>query len=186
MKWTTLIVPGWTNSGPDHWQSHWERDNPEYRRVIQRDWDHPDPIEWVATLKRSINEAEHPVVIVAHSLGCLAVTRWATTDPQANISKIAGAFFVAPADVDRADVADVLWAWRPIPLTRLPFPTTLVASRSDEYLAFERARVFATAWGSNLIDAGNAGHLNTAAGYGPWPEGHRWLVEFIESVFNER
>ena len=34
-----LIVPGWQGSGPDHWQSRWERSLSTARRVQQADWD---------------------------------------------------------------------------------------------------------------------------------------------------
>lgn len=177
-----LIVPGWTNSGPDHWQTHWQRLNPDYHRVRQRDWDHPDPAEWIAALESAVNEIDGRLVVVAHSLGCIAVAKWIATASLGNRSKISGAFLVAPSDVDRLDVAETLRPWRPVPTTTLPFPTLLVASRSDEYLAFARAQDLASAWGSDLVDAGEAGHLNTAAGYGPWPEGHRWLVKFTDRV----
>lgn len=36
-----LILPGYLSSGPAHWQSLWEHENPGYRRVEQRDWDFP-------------------------------------------------------------------------------------------------------------------------------------------------
>jgi len=29
----------------------------------------------------------------------------------------------------------------------------------------------ASAWGSTLIDLGEAGHVNAASGFGPWPGG---------------
>ena len=176
------IVPGWTNSGPDHWQTHWERENPGYRRVIQRDWDHPDPSEWLATLDAAVDAIEQRVLFVAHSLGCIAVAKWVAIASVANRSKAASALLVAPSDVDRPGIAEALQPWRPVPFMRLPFPSVLVASRSDEYLSFARAQTLAAAWGSDLVDVGDAGHLNSASGYGPWPEGHRRLVELIERV----
>lgn len=36
-----LIIPGWGDSGPTHWQTLWERANPAFRRVVQRDWEYP-------------------------------------------------------------------------------------------------------------------------------------------------
>ena len=32
-------------------------------------------------------------------------------------------------------------------------------------------RSFAAAWGTEFIDIGAAGHINTASGFGPWPFG---------------
>jgi len=46
----------------------------------------------------------------------------------------------------------------------------VVASESDPFCAIDRARDFAHAWGADFRDIGPAGHINTAAGYGPWPE----------------
>ena len=43
--------------------------------------------------------------------------------------------------------------------------------RNDEYGAFDDSADLALAWGSALIDAGEAGHLNDVSGHGPWPEG---------------
>ncbi|MFB9360579.1 alpha/beta hydrolase [Amorphoplanes nipponensis] len=31
-------------------------------------------------------------------------------------------------------------------------------------------------WGAELVDAGDAGHLETASGYGPWPDGERLVA----------
>src|SRR4051812_44051480 len=95
---TILTVPGWTNSGPGHWQSHWEHEHPGYRRVVQRDWDNPDRAEWISALSRAISEAQAPLVLVAHSLGCLAVAGWAASMDAASRSTVVGAFLVAPVD----------------------------------------------------------------------------------------
>ena len=67
--------------------------------------------------------------------------------------------------------------FRPLPMTRLPFRTIVVASRNDPYVAFPRAAAMAEAWGAELVDAGNAGHINTTAGYGEWPDGERILTK---------
>jgi uncharacterized protein len=32
-----LILPGLDNSGPEHWQTHWQKQNPHFVRVEQRD-----------------------------------------------------------------------------------------------------------------------------------------------------
>jgi predicted alpha/beta hydrolase family esterase len=183
---TVLIIPGWTNSGVDHWQSHWERSNPDYVRVAQRDWDHPDPAEWIAGLEDAVAKTDGRVVLVAHSLGCVAAARWIATAPERSRRKLVGAFLVAPSDVDRPDAPESLRPWRPMPQSRLPCPTLMIASRNDPYLPFERAQGLAAQWGSELVDAGDAGHINTASGYGPWPEGHRRLVEFIHGHRNRQ
>jgi hypothetical protein len=177
-----LMLPGWTNSGPEHWQSHWERAHPEYRRIEQDNWDTPAPEDWLPMIGNAIEQAAPPVVLVAQSLGCIAAVKWANQADPLSISGVAGAFLVAPADVERKDAGRVVRQWRPIPMNALPFPSVVVASRTDPYATFERSQQFATAWGSNLIDIGDAGHINTASGHGPWPEGHKLLLEFIERL----
>jgi predicted alpha/beta hydrolase family esterase len=67
-------------------------------------------------------------------------------------------------------------------LERLPFPSAVVASRNDDRVSFERARAFAAAWGSNLIDAGNLGHIGSAATLGDWPFGLLWFGQFVASL----
>ncbi len=167
-----LIVPGWTNSGPEHWQSLWERADPRrVRRVEQRDWDAPDPDDWVRALDAAIATEREPVVLVAHSLGCIAVAHWAASYDR----PVAGALLVAPADVERADAPEPIRCFAPIPLRRLPFRSIVVASSNDEYLSMGRAGHFARCWGSELVPVGAAGHINTAAGYGLWPQGERLL-----------
>ena len=176
------MLPGWTNSGPEHWQSQWERACPEYRRIEQANWDTPTREDWLPTIDSAIAEAAPPVVLVAQSLGCIAAVEWARGAEPATLRRVAGAFLVAPADVERKDAGRVIRHWRPIPLTRLPFPSVVVASRTDPYAAFARSEHFAAAWGSTLVDIGDAGHINTASGHGPWPEGQQLLTDFLARV----
>lgn len=179
---SVLMLPGWTNSGPEHWQSHWERAHPEYRRVEQTNWDTPTPEDWLPAIASAIAQAAPPVVLVGQSLGCLAAVHWAGQSDPAEIARVAGAFLVAPPDVERKNAGRVVRRWSPIPMKRLPFASVVVASRTDPYAAFARSEEFAAAWGSTLIDIGDAGHVNTASGHGPWPEGHQLLLDFIARV----
>ncbi|KAA2237763.1 RBBP9/YdeN family alpha/beta hydrolase [Salinarimonas soli] len=165
-----LIVPGLGNSGPDHWQTRWERQLSTARRVRQADYERPRPQPWIETLVRAVAPAQRPVVLVAHSLGVVTIA--AAAERLAG-TRVAGAFLVTPPDLDdesrRPPAIDPGFA--PMPRAPLPFPSVLVASRTDPYCAYERAEDFAFAWGSALVDAGDAGHLNTESGHGPWPEG---------------
>ena len=58
--------------------------------------------------------------------------------------------------------------WVPIPRKLLPFRAIVAASRNDPLAQFEKVAGLARAWGAELHDAGDAGHLNPAAGYGRW------------------
>jgi predicted alpha/beta hydrolase family esterase len=171
-----LIVPGWGDSGPEHWQSLWESANPDFRRVAQRDWLYPIRSEWVDTLGAAIREAAAPVVLVAHSLGCIAVAH-CVRDITLAEGSICGALLVAPPDVERPDYPPVSEGFAPIPRERLPFPSIVVASRNDPFSELARTEALAAAWGSRFVDIGERGHVNGDAGLGPWPVGERLLGE---------
>ncbi|MET0568024.1 MAG: alpha/beta hydrolase [Hyphomicrobiaceae bacterium] len=173
-----LIIPGWTNSGPDHWQSRWQRHLKTARRVEQTNWDQPICTDWVANIVAAVRGATRPAVLVAHSCGVAAVAHAA---PLLGELGIAGAFLVAPADLDGSDE----WphgGFAPTPMDRFPFPSRLIGSSSDPHCSVERAKEFAAAWGSNLSIVANAGHINTASGHGPWPEGLLTFGLFLKSL----
>ena len=167
MRSRVLILPGLHDSGPDHWQSRWERSHTTFRRVVQRDWETPDREEWVATLDAAISESEEPVVLAAHSLGCSLVAHWA----RAHGGPVRGALLVAPADVERADFPGGATGFAPMPISPLPFPAIVVASTNDLYVTAERAASFAAAWGARFELLGALGHLNSESGHGDWPHG---------------
>lgn len=168
-----LILPGRGNSGEKHWQSVWEKRDPQLRRVQQREWDNPDRRAWVAALDEAINAAASPVLLVAHSLAVVTVAHWAAT----HRGPVAGALLVSPTDVERPDYPAGATGFAPIPRTRLPFPSILVASDDDPRVTLERAAFFARAWGARLERAGASGHLGTAADLGDWPYGASLLDE---------
>lgn len=183
-----LIVPGWSSSGPDHWQSRWETTLKTARRVEQENWIAPDREAWVARIIETAVQSTRPIVLVAHSLGVPAVAHMAGRIPKGFVS---GAFLVAPADVDNASA----WpeteglkldgeasGFAPLPRDRLPFPSVLVASSTDPYCSLERANALAGAWGAELVEAGDAGHINGASGHGPWPEGVLRFGTFLRTL----
>jgi uncharacterized protein len=172
-----LILPGWYSSGPQHWQSLWEKRH-GYRRVEQHDWDKPLRGDWTARLEEVILTCDEPAVLVAHSLGCILAAQWASISQ--NTHRVKGALLVAPGDVEREDIRDQIPSWSPIALQNLPFPSVLLASRNDPYCAFERARLFAHAWGSQFMDYGDCGHINAESGLASWPEGHVLLLDLMK------
>lgn len=174
-----LIVPGWQGSGPDHWQSRWERSLSAARRVMQADWNRPDPVDWPQRLAAAVAAAEKPVVVIAHSLGVPTLVH---AVPLLPAGKVRAAFLVAPPDLNRADIDPAIAGFAPVPTAPLPFPSVLVASRTDPYCDYRRAEGFALDWGAAIVDAGDAGHINTEAGYGPWPEGSVRLLGLLQSL----
>jgi predicted alpha/beta hydrolase family esterase len=176
-----LIVSGLGDSGPDHWQTRWERQLSSARRVRQADYERPRRDEWVEALVRAVAPAQRPVVLVAHSLGVVAV---AAAAPQLPAGRVVGAFLVTPPDLDdpARQIPDIDPAFSPLPREPLPFPSVLVGSRTDPYCTFERAEDMAFAWGSTFVDAGEAGHINIESGHGPWPEGLMRFAGFLRQL----
>jgi predicted alpha/beta hydrolase family esterase len=171
MRFDELIIPGLFDSSADHWQSHWLRDRPQALKVDLGAWDRPTPEQWTARLDRAIARRNNPVFLVAHSLGCLAVAWWAVQASADRLDKVRAALLVAPPDVDRPGAHPLVRAFAPAPRSPLPFQTMLVASRTDPYATFARLAELASAWGSELIDAGDLGHINVASEIEDWPDG---------------
>ncbi len=185
-----LIVPGWSSSGPDHWQTRWQRNLKTARRVEQSDWIHPERDRWVGTLISTIakSETDLPLVLVAHSLGVATVVHAIQEIPA---TAIAGAFLVAPADVDNAAQWPITSGYTfeasahgfaPLPTAPLPFPVHVIASENDPYCAISRAKELAGKWGATLSEAGPVGHINTESGHGPWPEGLMQFGWFLKRI----
>lgn len=171
-----LLLPGWQNSGPEHWQSRWQTSH-GYQRVEQHDWLRPLRGDWIARLEEVLLQRDEPAVLVAHSLGCLLVAAWATHSHHTH--RVKAALLVAPGDAEREALRPLLASWSPIVLRRLPFNSLLVASRDDPYCSYARAQQFASAWGSDWVDLGAAGHINTESGLGDWPAGHQILTRLL-------
>jgi predicted alpha/beta hydrolase family esterase len=174
---TVLILPGIGDSGPDHWQSHWEREDATCRRVNQTAWDAPLRSDWESCLDAAIIGAGKPVVLVGHSSACALVAHWAVGAGPARHARIVGALLVAPSDPEGPNYPVGPEEFAPVPMVRLPFPTIVVASTDDPYVTAAQARAYATAWGSRYVELLGAGHINVAAGFGPWPEGRALLDE---------
>ncbi len=168
-----VIVPGWRNSGPGHWQSLWAEQLEGAVRVQQQDWLVPHRDAWVAELERVLLSDERPAVIVAHSLGCITTAHLG----EAAAARVHGALLVAPADPERrAQLAD----FAPVPYAPLPYRSVLVASSNDPFCPIRRAGAYARAWGSELVRLQNAGHINIESGFGAWPLGLALLQSLTE------
>ena len=159
-----IVVPGWRDSGPGHWQSLWADRLPNAVRVVQDDWISPTRRAWVAALERTILAAPGPVVVAAHSLGCIATTHVSPEVAQ----RIQGALLVAPADPERRAVLN---DFAPVPYARLPYRSVLVASSNDPFCPIRLAGAYARAWGSEFVRLQQAGHINVESGHGEWPLG---------------
>ncbi|KJH66169.1 alpha/beta hydrolase [Chromobacterium violaceum] len=161
-----IIQPGWNNSGPRHWQSHWQR-RLGARRVDNADWARPQLDDWLDGLDAALERCAKPALVIAHSLGCIAVAHYAQCRPD----RIAGALLVAPADVERAFVPADLMNFAPVPRHPLPFPSKIVASSNDPFCKTARAARLAGYWQAPITWLQHAGHINADSGHQQWEEG---------------
>jgi uncharacterized protein len=159
---TIVTVPGLHGSEAAHWQSWLEGEFPATRRVRQRDWSMPHVERWSAAVRDVLADIDGPVVIAAHSFGCLATAH--ALGPHGELaSKVKGILFVAPASPHKFRDAGNFVA------RRLDTPSLVVGSQTDPWMPLDDARTLAQRWNSAFINLGDAGHINTAAGFGPWP-----------------
>lgn len=168
----TLSLPGWLDSGPDHWQTLWQRQHGDHK-VEQADWQFPRRGDWMVRLEDEVAAHPGPVRLVAHSLGCHLVAFWA--DRSAHVHRVVGALLVAPPDLEAPDLPDPLHPWRPPLRHALPFPTILVYSRSDPFSAADASLRLAADWQANPVDIGPRGHVNANSGLADWPDGRALL-----------
>ncbi|MGO2510689.1 RBBP9/YdeN family alpha/beta hydrolase [Marinomonas polaris] len=168
-----LILPGIGNSGADHWQSHWEQLHKDYTRVNQLSWDNPNCLEWCASLEKSVRSSGSETILVAHSLACLQVVHWAAKTQLT----IKAALLVAVPNPNAPIFPSQAIGFGALPMCRLPFKSIVVASTNDPYSSIKYSEECASIWGSDIVNIGEAGHINGTSGLGTWPEGHTILQQ---------
>ena len=129
--------------------------------------------DWSVRLEEEVLASPGDVVFAAHSLGCILVAAWAAHSR--HTARVRGALLVAPGDLEREDVRQMIPGWAPIVRRPLPFPAVLIAANDDPYCEAARSRQMASDWGARFVDAGARGHLNAESGLGDWPEGRQLL-----------
>lgn len=171
-----LVLPGYRNSGPAHWQTLWEQQFPAFRRVQQQNWQQPRRQDWIKALDAAVDAAKRPVILVAHSLGVITTAHWAA---RFDSGKVAGALLVAPADVERNTASTALKNFAPIPRQPLPFSSLLIGSSNDPCCSAWRAAELAEQWGSHFHLLENAGHINADSNLGLWEPGLGLLADLL-------
>ena len=141
------------------------------QRVNQADWETPNCNDWVEELNRVVMTTGENVTLIAHSLACTLVCKWAEKYP----TKICGALLVAPSDTEADTYPKGTTNFSPMATGKLPFSSIVVASTDDPYVSIERATYFAHSWGSELVVVNNLGHINVDSNLGMWQEGLQLL-----------
>ena len=181
---TILVVPGLRDAVAEHWQTLLEARLRAAGRavasVLPMGREDLNCAARVAEIERTAQSIEGPIVIVAHSGGCIMVAHWARQTQRS----VHGALLAAPPDFETPmpegyPTVGALRAggWLPVPRQRLPFPSIVAASRNDPLTTYQRAAALADDWGGLLVDLGSVGHLNPASGFGEWPMADEFIRE---------
>jgi uncharacterized protein len=181
---TVLIVPGLRDHVEAHWQTLLAAQLPQVRTVPPMGREDLNCAKRVQAIEAAMAATAGPVVIVAHSGGCVMVAHWAHTS--AHAQRVVGALLATPPDFDQPmpegyPTLDALRAggWLPVPRQPLPFRSLVATSDNDPLAAREQVLALAKDWGSETIDLGAVGHLNPASGYGEWPMAHALIKRLM-------
>jgi predicted alpha/beta hydrolase family esterase len=147
-------------------------------RISVDDWDNPECASWVKAIEMQAPHAGESLIVVAHSLGCLAFVHWAA---QRRL-RIRGALLVAVPDPAGANFPRQAKGFAPLPLVKLACRSIVVCSEDDPYGTPEYAKSCADAWESTLVDIGTAGHIGSASNLGVWPRGLGLLEELRRPI----
>jgi predicted alpha/beta hydrolase family esterase len=167
-----LIVPGIKDSGPEHWQTLWERRHGG-RRFAPSSFAQPDAWDWVSSIEREAAALGPDILVIAHSLGCLATAHLAATS-----APFRGVVLVAPPDIEEPSFPDDARRFDELTTAPLRVPGVLLSSRDDPYATTSGSQRMAAAWGVPRIDLGPLGHVNAASGLGTWDDGWRLVTAF--------
>ena len=173
---TYVFLAGYGNSGEGHWQRAWYERLPGSVWVEHADWHNANRDEWVSDLQKALWKISGPMVVVAHSLGCLLLAEWCRNheDPS-----LIGAFLVAVPNPDGVNFPGVVEGFEDLTAMELPFAAIVVASQDDPYADIDFARGMAETWGAEFVDIGAKGHINADSGVGEWDEGWGMLRLFV-------
>jgi len=177
---TILILPGWQDSGQDHWQGIWLKKYPNAVKVEEKDWLYSNKDEWVEGLNDYIEKYQDTdIILVGHSLACATIAYWSIKYGSTTKAHIKGALLVSPSDMDIPDCPKEITGFQPMPLEPLKFKAIVVVSSNDPWVNMERAGYFAKCWQAEMVNIGPHGHINVDAGYGEWPEGEELLQRLL-------
>jgi hypothetical protein len=161
-----VVVPGLRGSGDAHWQTWLQQEFAGSVRVEQDDWNAAELDRWAARVAETLDAAgPGPHVVAAHSFGCLATLRALVRRPGLEVAQL---LLVAPAEPRRFDAGPRL------PQSPLAVPSCVVASDNDPWMSAASAHAWARRWGSDWLNLGDAGHVNVASGFGPFPLARDW------------
>lgn len=173
MNASVLIVPGLRDQVSNHWQTLLASRMPRAETVAPMGRENIDLDGRVAAIEAAAQRIGGPLILVAHSAGCIMTAHWA----KHTHCQVIGALLAAPPDLETAmpqgyPTLEALSAngWLPVPREPLPFPSIVAASENDPLGRLDRVLELGRAWGGRIVNIGAVGHLNPASGFGYWPQ----------------
>ncbi|MEA2493895.1 MAG: serine hydrolase [Thermoleophilaceae bacterium] len=134
----------------------------------------PQPNEWLAALQPALEALEGERIVLCHSLACLLWllnAREGATDAADRVLLAAPPCTSEVEQVVRFQPDGVT----PDDVERAAGSTLMLWSEPDPY-CLATAPVAFDGLFTNMKRIPDAGHLNTDAGYGPWPEVEEWAL----------
>lgn len=175
-----VLVHGYDGSGPGHWQ-HWLAGELAGRGAAFTFPELPDPLDpvrdvWVRELASIVRASPRPVTFVAHSLGCWAVDHFLEAHGSDGVF---AALLVAPPSP--YSLFEPIQGFLPPPRSRerwapIAARTLVLGSDDDEYASDDEFVELAGRIGAGCEILPGKGHLNAAAGFGPFPRVVDWLT----------
>lgn len=186
-----LIVHGLEGSGPEHWQT-WLAGRMRERGLEVAypslpEADNPRLDRWLEALEDELGRlVPAETTVLCHSLGSLLWLHRAAQRPAESVSR---ALLVAPPQPDEDDEQSP--GFRPVPLDRegvaaAARETLLVCSTDDPWCPEEASRRIGESIGVPIDWIEKGGHINTDAGFGPWPAVEEWAMGERERLVEAR
>ncbi|TCM69068.1 hypothetical protein EC844_10311 [Acinetobacter calcoaceticus] len=188
---TVLIIPGLRDHVEAHWQTHLAAQLDKVRSVPPLQTHKLSCAHRVAAIEAQLEQIDGPVILVAHSAGVLMTVHWAAQHAMQAQTRhnIKGALLVTPPNLAQpwpeqypSPETLKLEGWSPLPDQKLAFPSIVAASLNDPLADVAAVTTMANQWGSQWVQLGAVGHLNPAAGFGPWPQALTFIQQLDEAI----
>ena len=175
-----LILHGLYGSGPGHWQT-WLAGRLRERGSLVSYPELPEPDaprldRWLEALDSELALQRDGLVVLCHSLACVLWLQYAhrggaqraervlLVAPPSPSVKLPGAQGFFPLSVEPEEAA------------RAAGSTRIVATDNDPYCPEGAEQLYGEPLALPVCLVRGGGHINTDAGYGPWPEVERWAL----------
>lgn len=171
-----LILHGWHGSDTPHWQAWLAQELVLADCIVAfpqlSNNTEPQCEEWIAEAVSIIDDFR-PDIVICHSLAnilwfhvCDVLER--------SVEKL---LLCAPPR-DHSDTPEVTTFFpSPIPSDLHADEVLMVVSDNDPYMSLDESIMLAMKLQVDLKVIKNGGHLNTSAGYGPWPWVKEWVLQ---------